>query len=72
MWDWLFGCSHKKYSFPITLKPGQKRPEAAIYTGTYVACLTCGREYAYDWHDMKVILRVPKKYKLIPRHDDAA
>jgi hypothetical protein len=24
-------------------------------TGTYVACLDCGREFPYDWREMKVI-----------------
>jgi RNA polymerase subunit RPABC4/transcription elongation factor Spt4 len=24
-------------------------------TGTYVACLDCGHEFAYDWQEMKVI-----------------
>ncbi|HYG99232.1 MAG TPA: hypothetical protein VD837_08870 [Terriglobales bacterium] len=53
--DVLFGCSHKRYSFPITAKPGPRRSEAASVTGTYVVCLDCGREFAYDWARMKVI-----------------
>jgi hypothetical protein len=24
-------------------------------TGTYVACLDCGKEFAYDWDQMKVL-----------------
>jgi RNA polymerase subunit RPABC4/transcription elongation factor Spt4 len=28
---------------------------AAALTGTYVACLDCGREFPYDWQGMKVI-----------------
>jgi hypothetical protein len=24
-------------------------------TGTYVACLDCGKELPYDWREMKVI-----------------
>ena len=27
----------------------------AALTGTYVACLDCGKEFAYDWQQMKVI-----------------
>ena len=24
-------------------------------TGTYVVCLDCGKEFAYDWQSMKVV-----------------
>jgi hypothetical protein len=53
--DVLFGCRHSKYSFPVTLRGRARRPQAAALTGTYVACLDCGREFPYDWHEMKVI-----------------
>ena len=53
--DMLFGCWHKNFSFPITSKRGQRRSAAASVTGTYVVCLDCGKEFAYDWQEMKVI-----------------
>lgn len=55
--DFLFGCSHKNYSFPITIKSkgNQRRPEAASVTGTYVVCTDCGKEFPYDWRQMKVV-----------------
>jgi len=53
--DVLFGCSHKRISFPRTAKAGQRRSEAATVTGTYVVCLDCGREFPYDWAQMKVV-----------------
>jgi hypothetical protein len=53
--DVLFGCSHKNMSFPITKRPGQRLSPAAQITGTYVACLGCGKEFPYDWQEMKVI-----------------
>ncbi len=53
--DVFFGCSHKHYSFPITARPGQRRSEAASITGTYVVCLDCGKEFAYDWKEMKFV-----------------
>jgi hypothetical protein len=28
-----------------------------------VACLDCGKEFPYDWHEMKVIESNPKKAK---------
>ena len=54
IFDALFGCWHKNISFPQTLKAG-KRPDAAAETGTYVVCLDCGQEFAYDWQQMRVI-----------------
>ncbi|HEX2327562.1 MAG TPA: hypothetical protein VHN74_02480 [Candidatus Angelobacter sp.] len=64
--DVLFGCSHKNFSFPITRKAGQRRNAAASLTGTYVACLDCGKEFAYDWQEMKVIESVPKGIQGVP------
>ena len=51
--DMFFGCWHKNYSFPITSK--NRRTEASRITGTYVVCLDCGREFAYDWKTMKLL-----------------
>lgn len=54
--NFLFGCHHSHYSFPVTIRgAGRSRPQAAALTGTYVACLDCGKEFPYDWQDMKVI-----------------
>ena len=55
IFDALFGCSHSNYSFPITAKQGKRRNAAAALTGTYVVCLECGKEFAYDWQEMKVL-----------------
>ena len=33
----------------------RRRPQAGGLTGTYVACLDCGKEFPYDWQEMKVI-----------------
>lgn len=57
--DMLFGCWHTNYSFPITAKKGHQK-EAARATGTYVVCLECGKEFAYDWKTMKVVSSKPK------------
>jgi hypothetical protein len=55
LFDVVFGCSHKRCSFPITVRGKQRRSEAASVTGTYVVCLDCGHEFAYDWAKMKVV-----------------
>ena len=52
----VFGCWHAHYSFPITVRGEAKRNRpAASLTGTYVACLDCGKEFAYDWQEMRVL-----------------
>ena len=54
--DLMFGCSHKRLSFPITVRgASRRRSEAASVTGTYVVCLACGQEFPYDWNQMKLI-----------------
>jgi hypothetical protein len=53
--DVIFGCHHSRYSFPVTIRGAGRRTQAASLTGTYVACLECGREFPYDWQEMKVI-----------------
>jgi hypothetical protein len=54
--DLLLGfCAHNRCTFPISLKPGKHRPEAAEVTGIYVVCLDCGKEFAYSWDKMRVV-----------------
>ncbi len=57
--DMLFGCWHKQVSFPITSRRGSHRSAAASLTGTYVVCLECGREFPYDWEEMKILNHSP-------------
>jgi hypothetical protein len=56
--DLIFGCWHRNYSFPITAR-GTRRTAAAAETGTYVVCLDCGKEFPYDWQQMKVLSPSP-------------
>jgi len=51
----FFGCLHPRYSFPMTVRSGARRTAASTTTGTYVVCLDCGRELAYDWQEMKIV-----------------
>lgn len=53
--DAIFGCHHSHYSFPITVRAGAHRSRAATATGTYVVCLDCGKEFGYDWKEMRVL-----------------
>jgi hypothetical protein len=59
MLDKLFGCSHKRCSFPITVRSKLRRSAAASVTGTYVVCLDCGQEFPYDWNTMKLVQAKP-------------
>ncbi|MBA3915454.1 MAG: hypothetical protein H0X25_16695 [Acidobacteriales bacterium] len=53
--DVLFGCSHERFSFPMTVRSPARRVQAAATTGTYVVCLDCGKEFGYDWKTMKMV-----------------
>ncbi len=53
--DAMFGCRHARYSFPITVRAGSRRTPPAQRIGTYVACLDCGKEFRYDWHEMRIV-----------------
>lgn len=55
VFDVLFGCSHKRCSFPMTVRGKLRRSAAASVTGTYVVCLDCGHEFPYDWNEMKLV-----------------
>lgn len=66
--DVLFGCTHKRLSFPRTANPCQHRSDAAKLTGTYVVCLDCGREFAYDWANMRI---VTSRNQMLPKSAEA-
>jgi len=45
----LLGCSHRRTTFPIT--PGRR---SGLRHGTYVVCLDCGKEFGYNWNEMRI------------------
>jgi len=51
----LLGCRHRKTTPLITIRPGQPRTGTASLTGTYCVCLSCGKEFAYDWQAMRFL-----------------
>jgi predicted protein tyrosine phosphatase len=67
IFDAFFGCWHNNLSFPLTARSGSRRSAAASLTGTYVVCLDCGREFAYDWREMKIIDHLPKAGSPVPK-----
>jgi len=52
----IFGCSHRRLTFPLTpvRKSGGFPAPSAARHGTYVTCLDCGKELAYNWEEMRV------------------
>ncbi len=54
--DLLFGCSHRHYSFPITTRTGQRRGRPGKKS-TYIVCLDCGKQFPYDWDQMRIVRR---------------
>ena len=53
----LFGCSHRRTTFPLT--PARKNGASR----TYVVCLDCGKEFAYNWADMRIGEPVPARVR---------
>ncbi len=51
----MFGCSHKRTTFPIT----PARNSKSARKGTYVCCLDCGEEFDYNWKEMRVDTNAP-------------
>lgn len=46
----LFPCGHKRTTFPLT--PSRKKSEER--RSTYIVCLDCGREFDYNWREMRI------------------
>jgi hypothetical protein len=64
-WSKVFSCRHRKCTRLITCRPGTQRSRVASITGTYFVCLKCGKEFAYDWDNMKVIDPEPSRAKAL-------
>jgi hypothetical protein len=47
----FFGCLHKRTTLPMTLT--QCGSNGEVSRRTYVTCLTCGEEIAYNWDKMR-------------------
>jgi hypothetical protein len=49
----IFGCAHNRTTFPLTPSRKSKFPEGAR-RGTYIVCLDCGKEFDYNWKEMRI------------------
>ena len=50
----LFGCAHHRTTFPLTPSRRGTAFSPASRNQAYVVCLDCGKEFAYDWQEMRV------------------
>ena len=51
----LFGCKHRRTTFPMT--PVRKKAAGwrdETLAETYVVCLDCGKQFVYDWENMRL------------------
>jgi hypothetical protein len=60
--EFLFGCSHRRTSFPMTLRAsagvdGKKKTQSE----TCVVCLDCARRFSYNWATMQRGRQSPPK-----------
>jgi len=68
--DAFFGCWHTNFSFPITTRSAARRSvifspilatDSAIASATVsLPTLVCGKEFAYDWRQMKIVDEAPE------------
>lgn len=50
----FFGCSHRNTSRPFTSRQ-KAAAGGANFSGTYIVCLDCGKEFPYSWEEMRVL-----------------
>lgn len=52
--EWVYGCAHRRTSFPMTL-PVNTLVGTVQTTRreTRIVCLECGRNFTYDWTTMR-------------------
>ncbi len=52
LYAFFFGCFHSRTTFPMTIT--RRSPETGeVQRRTYVTCLNCGEEIAYNWDKMQ-------------------
>ena len=49
----IFGCAHARTTFPLTPSRRTQMTEGTR-SGTYVVCLDCGKEFDYNWKEMRI------------------
>ncbi len=50
IWNLLFRCGHRRLSRPLSTAASNGKPPGR----TYVVCLDCGKQFAYDTRQMRI------------------
>ena len=50
----IFGCTHRRTTFPITPRSQGRASQFRKRQRTYIVCLDCGKEFDYNWKEMRV------------------
>jgi len=60
--DALFGCPHRRTTFPMRPlhRMAPKRGER-VHVYAYVVCLDCGKEFEYDWAQMRIAAQIKRR-----------
>ena len=54
IWNLLFRCQHRRKTFPLTPARTKGADHAQKHGDTYVVCLDCGKQFVYDWENMRL------------------
>ena len=57
----MFGCLHRRTTFPISPRSGRGALRSSVPYDTYVVCLDCGKEFPYSWEEMRILKPEPKR-----------
>ena len=62
----LLFCAHRRTTFPMTSRPRNASSTVPIGSSTvpigkrtYVICLDCGKEFSYNWEEMRIVAAEP-------------
>jgi hypothetical protein len=73
----FFGCFHQRTTLPMTLT--SRLADGQVRRQTYVTCLNCGEELAYNWNRMKIEGRLNREVpvqlragaRIVPAHAES-
>ena len=54
LFNTLLFCSHRRISFPMTIRKADTFSTAPRTNQMLVSCLDCGKEFSYNWEEMRI------------------
>jgi hypothetical protein len=58
-------CWHTRRGPILTCRPNQERSGTAALTGTYCVCMDCGKQFAYDWQEMRFVDEEKNRFQMV-------